>query len=450
MVSRWLELSNVGFLDNVRSHFKNNDEEEFERAFRDPSWPVGVEDFEPMSNTGSFLPATYDVDPLADASLPGNAIHRGGPGVGGFAANDTLADIQAVTESVVRMPATPTFVPPSAPAPGQPAPLPTMGAVGARPLGASQPPAAAPAYAVPAGAFQGGQDFGGQGSPVMPAQPTGVLPVQERQNAAAQSGSAAAPEVKTRMPQAPAPRSDDGRGMAPEPDGRPSGYSADTPRYEMTGDEGVQVYARQGERAARPTPPVEQKPFADRLRERVAAANVAGQTDEMLGRSRVVTQEPPARSRRNENVSSADIDAELEERRRSRRSQGHGRSTAEPAEKAPERSSRPVAEEPVIRGRQASTLVPVSCVVVRPRSYEDVRDVAKGLVGEHRPVVMVLRGCNAELTRRILDFSFGLCCASGADMREFGNHVYGVLPRGTTFTDDDAMALRRQGIVLRG
>ena len=48
----------VGFLDNVRSHFKNNDEEEFERAFRDPSWPVGVDDFEPMSNTGSFLPPT--------------------------------------------------------------------------------------------------------------------------------------------------------------------------------------------------------------------------------------------------------------------------------------------------------------------------------------------------------------------------------------------------------
>lgn len=447
MASRWLELSNVGFLDNVRSHFKNNDEEEFERAFRDPSWPVGVEDFEPMSNTGSFLPATYDVDPLADASLPGNAIHRGAPGAGGFVTNDTLADMQVVTESVVRMPATPTFVPPAVPTSGQPAALPTMGAVGVRPLGAAQPPmgAAVPAYGAPAAAPQGNQDFGGEGATMGAPMPTGVLPVQERRPSAPQPGVAMAPEVGARASHPSAPRPDDGRGAVPEPDNRPSGYSADTPRYEMTGDEGVQVYARQGERAARPTPPVEQKPFADRLRERVAAANVAGQTDEMLGRSRVVTQEPPARSRRNENASSADIDAELEERRRSRRNQTHGRTP-----ESVERSPRPAAEEPVIRGKQGSSLVPVSCVVVRPRSYEDVRDVAKGLVGEHRPVVMVLRGCSAELTRRILDFSFGLCCASGADMREFGNHVYGVLPRGTTFTDDDAMALRRQGIVLRG
>ena len=65
-------MRHVGFLDNVRSHFRNNDEEEFERAFHEGVWPEGIE---PMTNTGSFLPATFDVDPLADASLPGNAMN---------------------------------------------------------------------------------------------------------------------------------------------------------------------------------------------------------------------------------------------------------------------------------------------------------------------------------------------------------------------------------------
>ena len=419
-----LELNDVGFLDNVRSHFKNNDEEEFERAFRDPSWPVGVDDFEPMSNTGSFLPATYDIDPLADASLPGNAPHLAGAQAPGFVPNDTLAGMQAVTESVVRMPATPTF----ATVADQAAPLPTTAAVGMNPPAGQVPVASAPHSAAPAA----------WGAPE-PAEGTAVLPPQDY-----------APQTPVA---APAPHQAHDAPHDREPlvqDDRPSGYSADTPRYDMGGDEGVQVYARQGERSARPnpTPQVAQKPFADRLRERVAAANVAGQTDEMLGRSRVVTQEPPARTRRSENASSADIDAELEERRRMRRAQSHARE-AEERSAAPQRAPEP-ASAPAHERREAATPVAVSCVVVRPRSYDAVSDVAKGLIGEHRPVVMVLRGCSAELTRRILDFSFGLCCASGAAMKEYGNHVYGVLPRGTTFTDDDAMALRRQGIVLRG
>lgn len=426
-----LELNDVGFLDNVRSHFKNNDEEEFERAFRDPSWPVGVDDFEPMSNTGSFLPATYDVDPLADASLPGNALHATGAPTSAYIPNDTLADMQAVTESVVRMPATPTFAAPA----GQPASLPATGAVGMSPL-VSQPTAAAPT----AGVFQSAAP-GGWGVPD-PSEGTGVLPPQGYGHQAPASMPATRSVQETPSQER-------------EPlvqDNQPSGYSADTPRYDMGGDEGVQVYARQGgERAARPnpTPQVAQKPFADRLRERVAAANVAGQTDEMLGRSRVITQEPPARSRRNENASSADIDAELEERRRMRRAQSHARE-AEERPKTPQRAPEPASAQQAREGHETAAPVAVSCVVVRPRSYDAVSDVAKGLIGEHRPVVMVLRGCSAELTRRILDFSFGLCCASGATMKEFGNHVYGVLPRGTTFTDDDAMALRRQGIVLRG
>jgi FtsZ-interacting cell division protein YlmF len=92
----------------------------------------------------------------------------------------------------------------------------------------------------------------------------------------------------------------------------------------------------------------------------------------------------------------------------------------------------------------------VSCVVVRPRSYEDVSTIAQAAVAEHRPAILLLRGCSGDLMQRILDFSFGLCCASHAELRDLGNKVYGVFPRGTALTSDDVVSLRRQGIAVRG
>lgn len=396
----------VGFLDNVRSHFKNNDEEEFERAFRDPSWPVGVDDFEPMSNTGSFLPATYDVDPLADASLPGNAYH--GNSDYGAAPQDPNAYYEqgGAPDSVVRAPATPL-------------------------------------YAVEETAQEATASYGADGSAAQQA--TTVY-----QNVIAFPGTS----LPVQPPAAPTPQ--------PEPgvpaETRPSGYAETTPRYEME-DEGVHVVARQG--GSRPSgvvaPAASQKPFADRLRERVAAANVAGQNDDTLGRSRATLDDRPAAPRpaprRNENASAEDLDAEFEERRRARKARGTAAQETRVAMR-PEEAKEPAAPSDGGRPADASPSgprpIPISCLVVRPRSYDDVAEIARGLIGEHRPVVMVLRGCSNELARRVVDFSFGLCCASGAEMKDFGNHVYGVLPRGTTFTDEDAMALRRQGIVLRG
>lgn len=418
----------MGFLDNVKSRFKNNDEEEFERAFHEGAWPEGVDDFEPMTNTGSFLPATYDVDPLADASLPGNAMNAAAHAAEG-AANPSVnmpgdEGAGTVTESVVRAAATSIYAVPTAPSPFQVID------------GSLKPRNSEPDPAVQQPGFWDAADDD--------------LPMEE-------------------------PAED-----------RPSGYSAGTPRYDM-GDDNVQVFSRPAgeQRAARPaaTPRAEQKPFADRLRERVAAANVSGQADETLGRSKAGMQPvPPAAvrsTRRSEHASDAELDAELEERRRSRRANSRARSErvaradAELRERrypegfepgASDRRARPERREdpqPADGAGPSGAVspaaapsgprpVPVSCTVVRPRSYDDVRDIAQGAVGEHRPVVLVMRGCSNDLARRVLDFSFGLCCASGAGMKELGDHVYVVLPRGTALTDDDRASLRRQGVLLRG
>lgn len=397
----------VGFLDNVRSRLKGDDEEgEFERAFRNPGWPEGVDDFEPMSNTGSFLPATYDVDPLADASLPGNAYTGASRGYadnqGGAGSYD-----QGVSDSVVR---------------GQAAEPYEGAGYDAAPQDADMP----------------------SGTCGTPGYLQGTRPTTAYQNVIAFPGATLPAETGTMEP------------------ATTYGGAAQQPHYDAD-DEGVHVVARQpGERTAHSEVAHEpQKPFADRLRERVAAANVAGQSDDTLGRSRATLDAAatpaatPARTvpRRNENASSADIDAELEERRRARRARStgephgeaeHGEEPGKRAASAP--AVRPLGEAPA----DAPRPIPISCLVVRPRSYDNVSEIARGLIGEHRPVVMVLRGCSNELARRVVDFSFGLCCASGAEMRDFGNHVYGVLPRNTTFTEEDAMALRRQGIILRG
>lgn len=53
----------MSFLDNFKSHKKNNEqavEQEFQRGLREGSWPEGVSDFQLMDNTGTFLPAYPD------------------------------------------------------------------------------------------------------------------------------------------------------------------------------------------------------------------------------------------------------------------------------------------------------------------------------------------------------------------------------------------------------
>jgi FtsZ-interacting cell division protein YlmF len=325
----------VGFLDNMKSHFKNgnDDEAEFERAFRDGSWPEGVEDFAPLENTGSFLPTTYDVDPLADESLPGNALRSG------------EQKDPAATESVVR------------------------GSTGGAPK----------------------------------------LTVVE--------GGA----------------------------GRAAQQKAATPAASMPED-GVQVVSRAsaGAGSSQARRAAEQRPFADRLRDRVEAAGADGSFDP-------VAAMPARHAHGSENVSSEELDAEFEERRRARRASNEARAAA--SREQVERETAHMVEGHADEAAPSSTPAPtigVSCVVVRPRSYEDVSTIAQAAVAEHRPAILLLRGCSGDLMQRILDFSFGLCCASHAELRDLGNKVYGVFPRGTALTSDDVVSLRRQGIAVRG
>ncbi len=334
----------MSIFDNVRSRFKNNDEEEFERAMREGAFPEGVDDFEPMSNTGMFLPTSYEVDPLADASLPGN-IYNAVQASGSFEPQQPNTEAAVVSERIDE--------------------------VEIETNSSAVHDAAASAYAAP-----------------QAESPFDVI------------------------------------------DGT---YKPVTPH---------DTYAE-----------VRSEPlFADGSD--LTSSHVA---------------HPHVRVLRSDQASNAQLDAELEQRRQARRQAAASRAKA--AQASNERFEREHAmrvaqyeeqeeEVPAPQPPHVSAILPMpdvsavggdpaalSCAVIRPHTYDDVRSIAQAVLAEQRPTVLVLRGCARDLAGRILDFSFGLCCGIGAELQEFGDEVYAVLPRGTMLTNDDMAALRRQSLV---
>lgn len=390
----------MSFLDSMKSRFKSHEqqeEEEFERAFREGRFPEGVEDFQPLASTGHFVAVDARGDSYGDEYLPNPDEVMGS----------------------ARRQADPFDAP------------------------------AAPAH------LEGGS-----------------------QSYAAEYDSYGLYE------QAPAGAGyADGPSSSPAPAARPAGQRRDP--------DDVQVFARgEGASPSQFSQPVTKPvPFADRLRERVAAANVSGREDESLGRSRatlepvsdkVVRASAPVRpARRSESVRRDDLEAELAERRKARQAQEAAREAAHAAELArfaaarsaasPAGASEPApvsrdaapgrsgsvashaASPAAERGKSAATVEPIRLpttpIVLRPRLYDDVSSIASGVITKHQPVVLALRGTSADVTRRIMDFSFGLCCGTGAQMEQLEERVYVIMPRGVTIGDPDMAALRRQGIL---
>ena len=316
----------MSFLDNFKSHKKNNEqavEQEFQRGLREGSWPEGVSDFQLMDNTGTFLPAYPDPDPHAEA----DAFVQEHAGEG-------RADW-----SVVR-------------AAGS-----TRSEGGFRVIEGS---AAGRAAAKPAG-------------------------------------------------DAPAPR-------------RP------------IDDEGVQVMPRSDARPARSAAgaSASQKSYAERLRERVAADAAARPAPQP------VTAPAPAPSKRPVPMQEPAVPAVRP-------------AAAEPRPAAPAKPAAVSAPAPAPTAASAHVAEPPTfssdAVIVRTRGYDDVRRVAEVLLGDHRPVVLAMRSSSDATCQRILDFTFGVCCASGATIEELGQKLFAVCPKGVKVSDVTMADLKRQGLM---
>ena len=83
--------------------------------------------------------------------------------------------------------------------------------------------------------------------------------------------------------------------------------------------------------------------------------------------------------------------------------------------------------------------------VVKPTSYGDVERVARA-VKSGDVVVLAMRSTPDDLSKRILDFSFGVASALDANVECPGNKVFAIA-RGSELTEDEKRRLRAQAIL---
>ena len=83
--------------------------------------------------------------------------------------------------------------------------------------------------------------------------------------------------------------------------------------------------------------------------------------------------------------------------------------------------------------------------VLKPASYGEVERIAKALKAGDA-VVLALRNTPDNLSKRILDFSFGVSSALDASVDCVADKVF-VISRGAPLTDAERMSLRGQGVL---
>mgnify|MGYP002233388120 CR=1 FL=1 len=86
-----------------------------------------------------------------------------------------------------------------------------------------------------------------------------------------------------------------------------------------------------------------------------------------------------------------------------------------------------------------------SVTVLKPASYAEVERIAKALKAGD-VVVLALRNTPDNLSKRILDFSFGVSSALDASVDCVADKVF-VISRGAALTDVERMSLRGQGVL---
>lgn len=82
--------------------------------------------------------------------------------------------------------------------------------------------------------------------------------------------------------------------------------------------------------------------------------------------------------------------------------------------------------------------------VVVPTSFNQAQTLADTFKGG-QPVVMNLRQADREVSRRLIDFSSGLCYGLGGRMEKIDGQVYLVSPPSVEVTDDERERLRERG-----
>ena len=103
------------------------------------------------------------------------------------------------------------------------------------------------------------------------------------------------------------------------------------------------------------------------------------------------------------------------------------------------------APEPSPRLRSVDTGPPAKVHLVAPRSFNDAQQIADRFKAQI-PVIVNLQGAEADLSKRLIDFSSGLTYALDGSMQRVADKVFLLTPRNVELSAEErARALERGG-----
>jgi cell division inhibitor SepF len=85
--------------------------------------------------------------------------------------------------------------------------------------------------------------------------------------------------------------------------------------------------------------------------------------------------------------------------------------------------------------------------VVSPHSFNDAQEVADRFKSK-QPVIVNLQDVDKDLSRRIIDFSSGMCYGLGGQMERVANHVYLMTPDDVEVSAEDRQRLAEGGFQI--
>ncbi len=83
--------------------------------------------------------------------------------------------------------------------------------------------------------------------------------------------------------------------------------------------------------------------------------------------------------------------------------------------------------------------------VVAPRSFNDAQQVADRFKAD-QPIIVNLQGVDRDLSRRIIDFTSGLCYALNGNMEKVAESVYLLAPADVSLPEEERQRLQERGL----
>lgn len=106
-------------------------------------------------------------------------------------------------------------------------------------------------------------------------------------------------------------------------------------------------------------------------------------------------------------------------------------------EKKPVRAQRPASQKitPMRRPKGGAAAPTVEVCVIKPTSFEEVRDIAETLLCD-RTVILNMEGLDMAIGQRIIDFMSGACYAIDGNLQKVSNYIFILTPKNVDISGD--------------